>query len=276
MADAWGHPAAIDTDQLYFNVDARFELAYDDARNAMVLSQAAELAISLFEHGWQTVIIFGNSLFDPDDTAPVLARLCPVAEVYHVTLVPALQAVLARCGAGLPGRGPSRLAEDAGIHARKRHPGSALLDNSALTPEQTLAELARLVSVGAGRLSGLSDKGRPTRRTACGRVQAAPLASDMERPAMSRRARAAVRALGDSASSNWAWRPVPAIAHQCPVALPNQITADGNLPSRLVRARWMSWPGPESKGWRTPGPGVCGCTGRLLLVAWSVVPGYAT
>lgn len=153
MADAWGHPAAaIDTDQLYFNVDARFELAYDDARNAMVLSQAAELAISLFGHGWQTVIICGNSLFDPGDTAPVLARLCPVAEVYHVTLVPALQAVLARCGTGLPGRGPSRLAEDAEIHARKRHPGSALLDNSALTPQQTLAELARLVSIGAGHL----------------------------------------------------------------------------------------------------------------------------
>jgi hypothetical protein len=27
------------------------ELAYDDARNAMVLSQAANLAISLFGHG---------------------------------------------------------------------------------------------------------------------------------------------------------------------------------------------------------------------------------
>jgi hypothetical protein len=41
MTQAWGHPAAaIDTDQLYFNVDARFELAYDDARNTMVLAQA--------------------------------------------------------------------------------------------------------------------------------------------------------------------------------------------------------------------------------------------
>jgi hypothetical protein len=129
------------------------ELAYDDARNAMVLSQAAQLAISLFEHGWQTVIIFGNSLSDPDDTAPVLARLCPVAEVYHVTLAPALQAVLARCGPDLPGRGPSRLAADAETHARKRHPGSARLDNSDMTPEQTLAELARLVRTGVGRLS---------------------------------------------------------------------------------------------------------------------------
>jgi hypothetical protein len=154
MADAWGHPAAaIDVDQLYFNVDANFELAYDDARNAMVLSQAAQLTSSLFEHSWRTVIICGNSLFDPFDTAPVVARLSPVAEVYHVTLVPALQAVLARCGPDLPGRGPSRLTEDAETHARKRHPGTAPLDNSTLTPEQTLAELARLVSIGAGRLS---------------------------------------------------------------------------------------------------------------------------
>jgi hypothetical protein len=66
MLAAWGHPAAaIDTDQLYLNVDARWELPYDDARNAMVLAQAAQLAISLFEHGWHTVIICGNSLFDP-------------------------------------------------------------------------------------------------------------------------------------------------------------------------------------------------------------------
>jgi hypothetical protein len=82
----------------------------------------------------------------------VVARLSPVAEVYHVTLVPAIAAVLARCGPDLPGRGPSRLAEDAETHARKRHPGSAFLDNSTLTPEQTLVELARMVAAGAGRL----------------------------------------------------------------------------------------------------------------------------
>jgi hypothetical protein len=153
MAAAWGHPAAaIDTDQLYLNVDARWELPYDDARNAMVLAQAAQLAISLFEHGWQTVIICGNSLFDPDDTAPVLARVCPAAEVYHVTLTPALPAVLARCAAE-PGRDPSRLAADVELLARKPHPGSAHLDNSDMTPQQTLTELARLVDTGAGHLN---------------------------------------------------------------------------------------------------------------------------
>lgn len=152
MAAAWGHPAAaIDTDQLYLNVDARWELPYDDARNAMVLAHAAQLAISLSEHGWHTVIICGNSLFDPTDTTPVLTRLRPVAEVYHVTLTPALPAVLARC-ATTPDRDPARLAADVELLARKPHPGSAHLDNSEMTPEQTLTELARLVDTGTGRL----------------------------------------------------------------------------------------------------------------------------
>src|SRR5215471_17434030 len=153
MVAAWGHPAAaIDTDQLYLNVDARWELPYDDARNAMMLAQATHLAISLFEHGWQTVIICGNSLFDPTDTAPILARLCPVAEVHHLTLTPALPAVLTRC-AGTPDRDPAQLTADVELLARKPHPGSAHLDNSTMTPEQTLTELARLVATGAGQLN---------------------------------------------------------------------------------------------------------------------------
>ena len=151
MVAAWGHPAAaIDVDQLYLNVDARWELPYDDARNAMVLAQATELALSLFEYGWQAIIICGNSLFDPADTAPILSRLCPIAGVYHVTLTPALPAVLTRC-ASTPGRDPSQLAADVELLARKPHPGSAHLDNSNMTPEQTLTELARLVATGAGR-----------------------------------------------------------------------------------------------------------------------------
>src|SRR5215831_18124974 len=122
MMAAWGHrAAAIDTDQLYLNVDARWELPYDDARNAMVLAQGTHLAISLFEHGWHTVIICGNSLFGPADTAPVLTRLSPIAEVYHVTLTPALPVVLTRCAAE-QSRDPSQLAADVELLARKPHP----------------------------------------------------------------------------------------------------------------------------------------------------------
>jgi len=63
-------------------------LPYDDERNAMVLTQAAQLAGSLFEHGWPTVIICGNSLFEPAGTAPVLTTLCPIARVHNTNLDP--------------------------------------------------------------------------------------------------------------------------------------------------------------------------------------------
>jgi hypothetical protein len=151
MTPAWDQPtAAIDTDQLYLNVDARWELPYDDRRNAMVLQQATSLALSLFDHGWPTVIICGNSLFDPIDTKPVLLALCPLAEVYHVTLAPELDAVLRRCVAA--GRDPTTLREDFELHQCRRHPGTALLDNTNLTADEALSRIAGVVRSGSGRL----------------------------------------------------------------------------------------------------------------------------
>ena len=153
MVAAWGHPAsAIDVDELYRNVDARWELPYDDALNAMVLTQAADLAISLFQHDWRTLTICGNSLFDPSDTAYVRRRLCPTAEIYHVTLVPHLDEVLRRC-IGVAGRDAEGLRRDVEVHAAHEHPGTARLDNTNMTAEQSLSELARLVRQGVGRIA---------------------------------------------------------------------------------------------------------------------------
>ena len=152
MLAAFGHPAAaIDVDQLYLNIDARWELPYYNDRNTMVLAQAAQLAISLIGHGWRTVLICGNSLFDPADTAPMLTLLRPVAAVHHVTLAPSLATVLDRC-AGDPGRDPARLSADVELFAARPHPGTVVVDTTNLSPEQTLAVLARLVATGAGRL----------------------------------------------------------------------------------------------------------------------------
>jgi hypothetical protein len=151
MLDAWGHPAAaIDADDLYLNVDARWELPYDDRRAAMVLTQAAQLATSLLEYGWSTVIVCGNTLFDPANTAVFRSALAPTADVHHVTLTPELSTVLSRC-VNLP-RDPSRLTADAELQARRPHPGTVRLDSTHLTPAETLLELARLVNSGAGRL----------------------------------------------------------------------------------------------------------------------------
>jgi hypothetical protein len=151
MAAAWGGPAAaVDVDQLYLNVDARWELPYDDQRNAMVLEQATGLALSLFEHGWPTVMVCGNSLFEPIETAPLLRVLCPVVEVYHVTLMPDLDVLLRRCVD--TGRDPIRLRADFDVHKRKQHPGTAELDNGSLTDVEALARIASMVRAGLGRL----------------------------------------------------------------------------------------------------------------------------
>ena len=151
MLRAWGHPAAaIDTDDLHLNVDARWELPYEERRTAMILTQAAHLANSLFEYGWPTVLICGNTLFDPTATAVLRSALAPTAEVYHVTLAPKVSTVLSRCTT-LP-RDPARLAADAELQAGRPHPGTVRLDSTHLTPEATLAELVRLVNAGAGRL----------------------------------------------------------------------------------------------------------------------------
>jgi hypothetical protein len=153
MLAAWGHPAAaIDTDQLYLNVDARWELPYDDARNAMVLAHATQLALSLSEHGWQTVITCGNSLFEATDTAPILTRLTPIAEVYQVTLTTALPTVLTRC-ASTPSRNRPSSQPTWNCWHVSHTPARLTWTTQNMTPEQTLTELARLVDTGAGRLN---------------------------------------------------------------------------------------------------------------------------
>jgi hypothetical protein len=153
MLTAWGHrAAAIDIDDLYRSIDARWELPYDNERNTMVVGQAAQLALSLIIHGWRTVLICGNSLFDPADTTPMLTALSPTAHVHHITLSPDLATVLRRCAAD-PGRDPARLTADAHLLASRPHPGTAVLDNTDMTPQQILAALARLVANGAGRLT---------------------------------------------------------------------------------------------------------------------------
>ncbi len=149
---AWDAPAAaIDTDDLYRIVDARWELPYDDDRNAMVLRQAARLATDLFDHGRPVVMICGNSLFDPPDIAVLQGALSPMTVVHHVTLAPDPEVLLAR-NVGRPDRDPAGLLEEAALFRGRLPAGSVVLDNSALTPEATLARIVELVRLGRGVL----------------------------------------------------------------------------------------------------------------------------
>ena len=143
--------AAIDLDTLYQAIDPLWELEYSDDRNAMVIEQAVAWTRSLVEHGWHTVILTGNSIFDPHDTAPVVAALGHDMAVHHVTLLVREDVILARC-AEQPNRDPAHLVADLRPASRLRHPGTVLLDSSDLGVRATLDALVRLVSRGSGLL----------------------------------------------------------------------------------------------------------------------------
>ena len=152
MLAAWGHPAAaIDLDTIYQAIDPLWELTYSDDRNAMVLDQAVAWVRSLVEHGWRTVVVTGNSIFDPHDTAPVVAALGGDIAVHHVTLRVPEEVILARC-AGEPGRDPTQLIGDLRPETRLQHPGTAHLDSGDLDVRATLDALVRLVERGSGLL----------------------------------------------------------------------------------------------------------------------------
>ena len=148
-----GRTAAIDTDQLFLMVDPHWDLPYDDARTALVLRQCVHLTQSFVEADYETVLIAGNAIHDAVDLNPVIPDLLRLGRLFHITLNPSEEAVLHRT-ANDEDRSPTRLLNDLHHQRAKRSPWSAPLDNSTLTPLETLQQIAHLIQSGHGELHG--------------------------------------------------------------------------------------------------------------------------
>ncbi|MET9317975.1 hypothetical protein ABZX12_39660 [Kribbella sp. NPDC003505] len=149
----WGRTAAIDTDQLFLMVDPGWDLPYDDARTALVLRQCVQLAQSFFGAGYENVLVAGNAIYDAFDLNPVIPDLLRLGRVFHFSLDPSEGAVLRRT-ADDPDRSPAHLLKELHHLLVKRSPWSVPVDNSSLTPLETLQKLAHLVQSGAGEIHG--------------------------------------------------------------------------------------------------------------------------
>ena len=149
-----GRTAAIDSDQLFLMVDPRWDLPYDDARTALVLRQCVQLAESFFGAGYENVLIAGNAIHDAIDLNPVLPDLLRFGRVFHLSLDPSEEAVLRRT-ADDPDRSPAHLVDELHRQRAKRSPWSAPIDNSNLSPLETLQKIAQLVQSGEGEIHGL-------------------------------------------------------------------------------------------------------------------------
>ncbi|MFC9687250.1 hypothetical protein ACFTSF_01815 [Kribbella sp. NPDC056951] len=150
----WGRTAAIDTDQLFLMVDPHWDLPYDDARTALALRQAAQLTQSFFSADYENVLIAGNAIHDAIDLNPVIPDLLQLGRVFHLTLDPSEEAILQRTAADAD-RSPAHLISDLQHQRVKRCPWSAPIDNSTLTPLETLQKIAHLVQAGEGEIHGL-------------------------------------------------------------------------------------------------------------------------
>ncbi|MFF0271022.1 hypothetical protein [Kribbella sp. NPDC004536] len=149
----WGLTAAIDLDQLYFMVDPHWDLPYDDARTALVLRQSVSLAESFVEAGYENILIAGNAIHDAVDLNPVIPHFLRLGRVFHFSLDPSEEAVLRRT-ANDPHRSAPHLTNELHFMRTRLSPWSASIDNSALTPLETLEKIAHLAHTGAGEIHG--------------------------------------------------------------------------------------------------------------------------
>ncbi|HZU74590.1 MAG TPA: hypothetical protein VE990_17670 [Acidimicrobiales bacterium] len=149
---ALGPTAVIGTDRLFMMLDPLWELPYEPDRLELVYRQVALLVASFFGFGVPTVMVVGNALHTPSELDLLLVDLLEAGEVFHVTLDPSLAEIIRRVRL----RGDDKTEEWLASHVEwmraKYGSWTARIDNSALSPGQTLDALAEVIDQGGGRL----------------------------------------------------------------------------------------------------------------------------
>lgn len=155
MARHLGRAATIDTDDLLRMVDPTWELPQNEWDLELCGWQCWLLARSFLTSGFETVIIGSNGFHTPAEGLNDMIRLLlTVGDVYHVTLDPSLEEIQRRV-AERGSRMTSEFVADEFGRMRARHRSwTCLVDNTSLTPEAVVAEIAARVNRGEGQVSG--------------------------------------------------------------------------------------------------------------------------
>jgi hypothetical protein len=149
----WGPTAVIDTDTVLMMVDPRWELTHEERKLDLAGYQCFVLARSFLKAGFECVVIGGNGLHTPAELNDLVALLLELGEVYHVTLDPSLTEIQRRVAS----RGGDKTSEWLADHvewmrARYRE-WTCRIDNTSLSPEATLVEIAQRTAHGEGRVT---------------------------------------------------------------------------------------------------------------------------
>lgn len=158
-----GETAVIDVDLVYMMVDPDYSIPFPEAEAywSLARSQCALLTRSYFASGFEVVVIEGNSVYQKDRLNAILLPLLQVSEVYHVTLDPSPEAIKDRIAARRHPHDTNKTPEWIDGHIRYMREyyeeWTARIDNSALTPTETVDAIYDAVRSNKGRLSGRFD-----------------------------------------------------------------------------------------------------------------------
>lgn len=150
-----GKTAAIDADVVSKMIDPTMELPDEDRHLDLTGFQCWLLAESFLAAGFDTVMIGSNGFHTPEEGLnDMVSFLLTVGDVYHVTLDPSLEEIRRRVAARETGMPDDALSEHvAWMRARQRR-WTCRIDNTSLSPEATLAEIATRTRRGDGRITG--------------------------------------------------------------------------------------------------------------------------
>jgi chloramphenicol 3-O-phosphotransferase len=150
----WGPTATIDTDTILMMVDPRWELPHEERRYELAGYQCWLLARSFLTAGFGCVIIGGNGLHTPEEINGLVTLLLRLGEVYHVTLDPSLSEVQRRVAERGGDHTPEWVAGHVEWMRARYRPWTCRIDNTSLSPEAALAEIAERTGRGEGQLTG--------------------------------------------------------------------------------------------------------------------------
>jgi hypothetical protein len=149
-----GPTAAIDTDVVSMMIDPTFELADEERHLDLTGFQCWLLARSFLTSGFETVIIGGNGFHTPDEGLnDMVSFLLTVGDVHHVTLDPSVDEIQRRVAARGSDIVPDALAHHVAWMRDRQRAWTCRIDNTSLTPEATLAEIAARIRRGEGVLT---------------------------------------------------------------------------------------------------------------------------
>jgi hypothetical protein len=154
-----GETAVIDVDQVYTMVDPDYSIPFPEAESYWSLArrQCALLAHAYLSGGFGLVVIGGNSLYQKDRLNEILGALLAVSAVYHLTLDPDPEVIQRRIQARRSPLDAQKTPEWIDQHVRYMRayyePWTARIDNSALSPEETVQAIQRTILEDRGRLT---------------------------------------------------------------------------------------------------------------------------